>query len=278
MTKIAVHMHVYYVEMLDYLLDKLQNVSDADIFVTMVEQNDQAVAKIKSSFPQATIWFVENRGYDVGPFIYFLGQINLSDYEYILKLHTKSSKGKEITRLDKGFISRKYWTDLLLRALVDTPEVCSKNVEFLDTTPKVGMIGGYHLVDSARRSLFDYGDSIKKELVKMGLPKLSKIKFVAGTIFMVRSSLMQVVKDNYKLEDFAITNGSVKDGDLAHLIERILGAVVIAQGYKVWGVNRNIAFDVNSGWQKIKRFLYQKKMNRKNQTIVKICKIMIYRK
>ena len=60
-----------------------------DLYITLVKENAALVKEIQAFHPATTVWQVENRGFDVGPFIYFLQHINLSDYDLVLKIHTK---------------------------------------------------------------------------------------------------------------------------------------------------------------------------------------------
>ena len=45
---------------------------DYELYVTMTAKDEKVETKIKQAFSEATIWQVENRGYDIGPFIDFL--------------------------------------------------------------------------------------------------------------------------------------------------------------------------------------------------------------
>ena len=85
MMKTAVHLHLYYMDQLPEIISKLQNMDksgiDYDLYVTMTAKDEEAEAEIKQIFPKAMIWQVENRGYDIGPFIDFLHKINLDNYD-----------------------------------------------------------------------------------------------------------------------------------------------------------------------------------------------------
>ena len=95
MPKIAVHMHLYYAEQLEDLLQRLESLSGTayDLYVTMGAEDKKAEQTIKAFKADANIRIVRNLGYDVGPFIDFLHHVNLDDYDYIIKIHTKRTKG-----------------------------------------------------------------------------------------------------------------------------------------------------------------------------------------
>ncbi len=88
---IFVHCHIYYPELWPELKTCIQNIHPYpfELFVTMVENHQRIINDILSSFPNAHIEIVENRGYDIGPFVYTLNKIVLDNYSYIIKLHTK---------------------------------------------------------------------------------------------------------------------------------------------------------------------------------------------
>ena len=72
--KIAVHLHLYYFNQLPKVLSYLKSLEgiDYDLFVTMVQENKDVEQQLKTFNPNTNIFVVENRGYDIGPFIDFL--------------------------------------------------------------------------------------------------------------------------------------------------------------------------------------------------------------
>ena len=91
MKPILVHLHLYYKDMLKTMLAYIDNISnyDYDLYVTMVEEDENTIKQIKEFNNRANIIKVSNRGFDVWPFICVLQKVNLDDYSYIIKLHTK---------------------------------------------------------------------------------------------------------------------------------------------------------------------------------------------
>ena len=95
-------------------------------------------------------------------------------------------------------------------------------------------------------------------------------------MFFVRSKILQKVKENYTINDFDITDNQVKDGTLAHALERVFGCLVVAQGYQIQGYDRNRSFEYQSIAKLLQRFIFQKKITKKNYLQVKILKFPIY--
>ena len=76
--KVLVHVHIYYTWMWDELKECVHNISlPYDLFVTMVDNNEELKQKILNFNSQAQIHIVEHRGYDVWPFIDVLNHVNL---------------------------------------------------------------------------------------------------------------------------------------------------------------------------------------------------------
>ncbi len=79
----------------------------------------------------------------------------------------------------------------------------------------------------------------------------------------------------YSLKDFDVTNGKIKDETLAHVVERLFGAIVEAGGYEVVGVKHD-NYSLWFWWMAVKRFLFQKKVTKSGKLMVKICRIPVF--
>lgn len=276
---LAVHLHLYYLDMWPDIKKYLQNIGDYpyDLFVTMNSVDTALVKKIRNFHQQCKIWVVENRGYDVGPFIDFLHKIDLKKYDLVMKIHTKNNKGPGIGRVNGRLIQRKYWYKLLIEALIGSTEMFKKNIKEFTKDQYLGMLGSKYCITACPKD----SKAIKTDVLKILAEKFSinfvhNIIFVAGTMFMVRASLLQPIKDNYELEDFETTNGKIKEGTLAHILERIFGTLTEAKGYKIKGFDRCFSFMIESFLFKIFRFLYQRKVTHQGCLLIKICKIPVY--
>lgn len=126
--KILVHLHLYYHEQLDWFLAKLKNITcPYDLYVTYVDKNKLSEQKLKSFKPDVKLIKVENRGYDVYPFWQVLQRINLDDYNYVLKLHTKNFRNvpwKKDEILYKGYD----WRNDLIEPLIGSRFIFKKNL------------------------------------------------------------------------------------------------------------------------------------------------------
>lgn len=278
MMKTALHLHLYYMDQLHEIISKLQNLDkagiDYDLYVTMTAKDEEAETKIKQAFPKATIWQVENRGYDIGPFIDFLHKINLDSYAYILKVHTKNKKGGDYGCFNGVRIDSKTWANMLWDALLGSLDVVKNNYSILSENPQIGMVGSSFSLTDEEWTYKMLEKRINQEAQKILLPNINTISFIAGTMFMVRAQLMKPFLA-YRITDFEKVQSKVHDYMLAHCLERLFGVAVLAQGYEIRGVTYK-QYQFSRLWASVKRFAVQKKITKNGKKIIKICKIPVW--
>ena len=271
---LAVHLHLYYLEMWPEIKRLLANMGDYpyDLYVTMVAENSQIAEDIRAFHQNSTIWVVENRGYDIGPFIDFLHHIDLNQYDLIMKLHTKNKNNGIETYIGNYVFDRSIWVYCLTNALLGSSRIFKKNIQAFTNLPKLGVIGSKYLIASKLPDTDGVQSGALTLIKQLGFAKTANLKFIAGTMFMCRSKLLQKIKENYKISDFDITDGHVKNGTLAHMMERVLGYVVTAQGYEIKGFDKNYILFL----RKVRRFIWQNKLTKNNFRLIKICKIPVF--
>ncbi len=274
--KKLVHLHLYYYDQLDFYLEKLSVVPEPfDLFVTMREQNDEINKKIYRFKHDAKILVTKNVGADVWPFISVLNSVNLDDYDYIIKVHTKRFINA-FYLLPTGFQTHGWnWRNALTSFLTKTNIV--KVFKAFADNKKLGMIADSRVI------LINYNkdkrttDYTKEIMRKFGMN--DKITHAAGTMFVVRAKLMQIIKTmNFKESDFSEFK-SIQSGQLAHNIEQLLGSVVIAQGFEIQdvttGIGMKIFWRIQRPIQKTIRFFFRISRD-SNGVKIKILKIPIY--
>lgn len=276
--KTAVHLHSYYIDQLPYLIEKLHNLDKVkvayDLYVTITEDNESIKEEILREFPRAIIWQVENRGYDVGPFIDFLHKIDFGKYEYILKIHTKNQKQGQYTHLNGRRFDNKLWGEVLYEALLGSELQIEKNFEIMQND-NVGMVSSGYCITAERKTYEQFLPQINQELHKLGFDRsIEKLSFVAGTMFWVKTKVLQKLT-TYNITDFPITDGSQKEGTKAHMFERLFGALVQVNGMQLFGV-KQYRYGRQFLWQEIKRFCFQKKVTKHGKLLIKILKIPVF--
>ena len=235
--KFAIHAHIYYRELWDELSGCIRNFpkGEYDLFVTTPHVDADFERRVMAEYPRCDYRVVENRGYDVGPFIDVLNRLDLSRYEFVVKLHTK----RDFVGLENYIrFSGSKWRDYLL-AFCKTPKNLSRTLNcFAD--PRIGMVG-HPLLVIGTGDFFE-SNRVKKVAVewvrKLGLKPARRL-FVGGTMFVARAELFKCIQGKVSLDDFAPVV-SHELGTLAHVYERVLGYMVCAQGKQIVGFFRQV--------------------------------------
>ena len=174
---------------------------------------------------------LENKGYDLYPFIEIINQVNLDNYTYILKLHTKNYRKAYWTYNGISYIHYQ-WRDALVNALIGSKRIFQNNLKKL-SEEHIGMIGNKDLIYH-RGHIKNEGHRLQM-CQKLGYnPDYDE--FIAGTMFLCKSYLMKDIQSLHleaKDFDFSTSTGAV--GTLAHAIESILGHTVQNHGQKIYG-------------------------------------------
>jgi lipopolysaccharide biosynthesis protein len=279
MPKIAVHLHIYYADMWELMKSYLGNLNlPYHLYVTLIDDNAQLQMQIKEFHPDTTFWIVPNRGYDVGPFIWFINHVNLDEYDLILKIHTKNRQLSTDVSLNGRRIDRKQWFDLLMTSLLGSKEIVEKNLQAFEKDKILGMIGSKYLITSDTKISKDLEKTIYTEMNTLGYDKPEKIEFVAGTMFFIRTKILKKIQNKYTLNTFNFTDGHIHDGTFAHVFERLFGCITCAEGYHIKGIDRNYHFEYEEKIKKFKRFAYSKRITSHNYLLIKVFKIPVYHK
>lgn len=261
MKKVLVHLHIYYRDQTDYFIGKLSNICGCewDLYVTMTELNSETESKLLSFKPDAHIMKVENRGYDVWPFIRVLKSVDLDKYDYILKLHTKNISDAS-SRINGLSLDNYKWRDELVDPLLKSKKIFLKLLDNFDRYPEVGLMCSHLLYKHISNGLKEDMSKLDNELKRLGLNVKDK-KFCAGTMFIARSAPYKLFQNDGLIDIglFSDIPHSHSIGSMAHVYERILTMVVNAAGYKVKPIIINwvksiyiiVAYSVQPVFQKI---------------------------
>lgn len=280
--KIYIHLHLFYTEMLDEMLFYLSNLSsnsqiEFDLCVTLCEHNKDVETKIYAFKDNAKILIVPNRGYDLAPFLFAIKQTDLSQYDYLIKLHSKRDL-KQPAYLPCCRLIGAQWRQKLLEFMA-TPQNLQKTLSRFDKKNKAGMLTAPELIVKAikeDRQAISRAEQIIKD---MGLHLKNK-NFVAGTMFIARAHLFKPLQNlSYQANDFEEFDPTHKGGSLAHALERVLGFIIGAQGYDIISYHPFLgAYFLKSILYRLTNFIFYKRINSKGILHIKICKIPVYSK
>lgn len=237
MKRIIVHLHLYYLDQTDMLIKKLldiKNLCHLDLIVTMQEKNQDIESKIKSKFPNAKIIMVKNIGADIWPFIVMLNSVNLEDYDYLIKIHTKRFVKVKKSRMPETKLKTTglKWRDYLLDFL--KPKNFIKCLNSFKTDKKLGMVSSYPVIFKDFEKYGEGNPTCKQTRALLNkLNYKTKVSYVSGTMFMARAKLFNIIKDlKFKESDFGKFESGVSN-QLPHVMEQLLGSCVLGQSYEI---------------------------------------------
>lgn len=241
--KVLVVLHIFYEDQVPWFLDKLSHIHGCkwDLVVSYCGASAGFMEQIRSFKPDVFFIRVENEGFDVWPFIYVLRQVNLADYDVLVKLHTKGpTKGFKL--FINRFRIRNYdWRDGLVLPFLGSDGRWKRLLRIFESKQDVGMVAPRKFV-IASHSFAEDGLLLDQELERVGLSCPSR-NFVAGTMFAVRPHLLACIRDTKHVSsDFVSAHESHSNGSLAHVYERILSICIPAQGYKICLLGSKLAF------------------------------------
>jgi hypothetical protein len=173
----------------------------ANFIIAVVENeyNTEKLDILKKKLKNLVIIEVQNKGMDIGVFLISLLYLrnNNLNYEYLIKLHTKT---------DDRF--REHVCD----HLIGSKEIINKNIELLNNDKSIGMLNGtlifnYHKNNSFFHNHLNYLEYLT-ELILNQQMDINKLEFAVGTFFYSRFDVFDVFNANHiklvynKLNDF----------------------------------------------------------------------------
>ncbi|MDQ1063953.1 glycosyltransferase [Stenotrophomonas sp. SORGH_AS_0282] len=239
--RIAAHLHVYYLDLAPELIaDALRIPGLERVVITgpwSREDMAQALVPIVDRGIDLRVLVVPNRGKDVGGLVAAIQQGALLDSDLVLKLHSKKSHNAETyfqaisalfgTEIRDG----EQWRRELIQPLAGSAWQINTILKLFNDDPAIGMVGARPFITNVGDANAALSQAVYERFgVPQGLP------FVAGTMFWVRSSVLRPLLDRLSLDEFSLDSREV-EGGLEHIMERLLGALVLADGYDVYGVD-----------------------------------------
>lgn len=219
--KICVVAHLYYADLVDEILSKLNNIEENfDLVVTLPDWGADVIEKkVLQNYPDAVFYRVCNRGRDIAPFLDVLPLMLASRHELVLKLQTKRGYylgGKMLPEF--GDI----WREESLEFLLGDAGRVSGIVSHLRGR-EASMIGGAPYFVSLEK--YPYHDNGGLAWMLMGDEAFSKkYGFFVGTMFWSRLDCLRPLIESAGLSMLSFSDETgVNDGELADLIERVFG-------------------------------------------------------
>ncbi len=218
--KVAIIIHLYYIDTWVLFKELLNGLSfEFDLFITTsFDQSLEVKDLVLSEFKDSHVLAFANRGRDVLPFIELYKELQLLNYKYICKLHSKQSK-----HLEDGIA----WGEQTITNLLQNSEEIFK---IFESNEKVGVIAPKGCILKNK----DYLASNKNGLIHVAnflkIDDILSTYFVGGTMMWFRPEALTGLDDLFNKEDFQIENGQV-DGTVAHTIERVISCLATYNEY-----------------------------------------------
>ena len=213
--KIAIILHLYYLELLPEILHYLSNIPLAFDLIITAPQNiiDPIIENISPLYPTCLILPVENQGRDIAPFFIACSKINLNKYLCICKIHTKKT-----IRTENG----SDWRYNLFNGVLGSKQIVTQIINLFLLNNHIGIIAPSGNILKLENFLGSNQRHLASLTNKLNLSfDIKKIDFIAGGIFWFRpKAIAQLVNLKLSLNDFESEDGQV-DGTLAHAIERL---------------------------------------------------------
>jgi GT2 family glycosyltransferase len=228
---IAVHLHLYYVEMAEEFCRYLQNIpATFHLFVSVPDGRGDPEA-LKAVFAKhlplcanVIVRSTVNRGRDVAPFLVEFGE-ELLKYDLVLHMHSKRSPHSP---------SHADWRRYLLHYAVGNRSVVTQILTAFYADPKIGMFQPpYHPQVRAQPKWGGNREASSQLLLRLGLSYVGDTcpDFPAGSFFWARTNALRPLLDGrFRLDDFHEEGGQT-DGTTAHALERLFGLVPVLRGY-----------------------------------------------
>jgi hypothetical protein len=235
--KIAVHIHIYYIDVAEEFLKYLSNIpSKFDLFITYC--NKDHLKKIEAIFcmeniDRLEIIEVENIGRDIAPlFINLKDSIFSGGYDVIGHFHSK--KSSEVS-IDMGERWRRYLLDNLMGHPIRLNQLLNQF-----NNPTIGLIFAEDSYSVDMASNQKYADELCE---KMNIPKVEdSFVFPLGTMFWARPDALKPIF-NCNFEKFLQKEPIPYDGSYLHAVERLLPHLAKSCGFECLTV-----YTKGTGW------------------------------
>lgn len=279
MKPLFVCVHVFYPEMWDELKQCILNMSACpyELYITLVSHHALLEKDIAQTFPTAHVEVVENRGYDVGPFMSVLNKLDLNHYSYVVKLHTKRDM-PEGTYLKMINVSQNRWREYLLK-FFKSPRGFQKALSSFAKKTKLGMLADWHVISSQKFGDPEACTEAGHLLKTLGL-KTKSFCFVAGTMFMCRANLLKPLQNlGMELSDFELSSSKTHGGGgKAHALERLFGLLICAQGYTLEDDCLSWVVKLKVFGARLKKFVFHKRRTNKDFLVYKLFGISVHKR
>ena len=247
MKKHAIILNLYYNDLWAEFKSKLEPIlerGDVDLYVTLTEDDISAKEDIEKLTDK--VYVLENRGLDVGPFIFVMNEIKDLNYTSIFKIHSKKSV-KHQQPVGFGETWRRYLVDSLIGDL----DIFNQIADLIEKQP-LSMVGSSNFLYNFDRDSVNiphHYDVIHETIRQLGIEireteKNNSIcfsktgRFFAGTMFATSHDYIKKIFSRPDIMEFYETLPiGYSYNSNAHALERIFGFYLEELGGEFYEIN-----------------------------------------
>lgn len=236
--KIAVQIHIYYVDLVDEIIEYTNNIPEKFDCYISTDDNDKAEIIYnafinRSKCNHLEIFTYKNKGRDVVPFLIQM-QYRALKYEYLLHIHTK--KTLQSKKKNWGNIWRKYLFD----SLIGNKNTVENILRIFNTDKSIGMFFPDITSVNGGNNVYIWGKNryISQKMLNSLNLKIeiensnSEIIFPAGNMFWARTEAIYQFFDGRIDENMFPDENGQRDYTEMHAVERLWSVVCVYNGYK----------------------------------------------
>jgi glycosyltransferase involved in cell wall biosynthesis len=228
-TRVALHLHVYYADLLSEMLGRIgDNRVRPDLFISV--PNERVAEDVRATLAGysgrvADVQVVPNRGRDIGPLLTAFGPALLAGYDFVGHLHTKKTADLKDENVGKN------WYRFLLENLLGGKAPMADIVlGRLAADPTLGLVFPEDPNVVGWGINRPYAEAVAGALGVTELPE--HFQFPVGTMFWARvESLRPMIEHGFDWSDYP-AEPLPYDGSLLHALERLFPLSAEAHGFR----------------------------------------------
>jgi glycosyltransferase involved in cell wall biosynthesis len=230
-TSLVVHVHAFYLELLDELCAALARIPvPFRLLVSIREFTDPLPVRTRlqdflGADVDVDVRAVPNRGRDVAPWVLDFRQ-QIEECDLFLHIHTKQSRHDS---------EHKYWFRYLCHNVLGSREVVSQIISAFKEDERLGLIAPGYWHALRRQPNFGKTKSVyEKLLARMGCSRDLTVcpDFPAGSFFWCRTKILApLFRAGLSIDDFPEEAGQIC-GTTAHAVERLVGLLPDLSGMR----------------------------------------------
>jgi lipopolysaccharide biosynthesis protein len=229
--KVLVIVHAYWPQQFVFIINRLNQIRmPLSIVVTIPDGENRIqiedLLTMISKHHEVSFMRVENAGRDVGPFLIAIESFADSNWDLVIKLHTKASQ--------------RVWFETLVSSLIKSDRRIQNYVKLLKKYPNGIIVHPYFRYPGHKQSYSEPAmKRLRKVLLSKNYPLPQKWYFAAGSMYAASPSLMidfKRVSENLGFDQFEDEN-EYSQASCAHVLERFLGLHALDYGSGLFGTS-----------------------------------------